>query len=416
MIRPILAALTCWILLSLEAEAHLSPNSVLSLDFESRAVRAEILMPAGELAYAEGRSLALDGALSGQRPFLERYIGEHLRLAAPDGRPWTTRIDDLALREDGGGADIVAMVTLTPPSGAPLRRFTLAWDGVIDRIDNHYVLVFARSDFAGGVLSNAPELIGGLQGSRKTMAVDRGGANTWRGFIASLRLGMAHIAEGHDHLLFLIAIMLPAPLRADGRRWAAFSGWRGMLVKLALVASAFTVGHSLTLIGAALLGWRLPAPPVEVAIALSILVSAIHAWRPLFAGREAFVAASFGLVHGLAFATVIGDFRLEPWSRAQAILGFNLGIELVQLAVLAGLLPLLLLLAPTPRYTPLRVAGAMLAGAAALAWLVERLSGNANAVAGALEAVFARAPLWLLLATLGALALRAWDSRGIRPG
>lgn len=124
------------------------------------------------------------------------------------------------------------------------------------------------------------------------------------------------------------------------------------------------------------------------------------------------MAAGFGLVHGLAFATVIGDFRLEPLSRAQAILGFNLGIDLVQLIVLAALLPLLLLLAPTPRYQPVRVAGAVLAGGAALAWLAERVSGQSNAVAGALDVTFAQAPWLLAGATTAALLLRALDSKG----
>src|SRR5438045_3779903 len=120
-----------------------------------------------------------------------------------------------------------------------------------------------------------------------------------------------------------------------GWRCARRPARRCTLGRLAGVVSAFTLGHSVTLIGGAFFGWRLPAQPVEVAIAVSILVSAVHAARPLFAGREPWVAAGFGLVHGLAFATVIGNFGLDPLEKAQSILGFNLGIELVQLAVVA---------------------------------------------------------------------------------
>jgi HupE/UreJ protein len=70
-----------------------------------------------------------------------------------------------------------------------------------------------------------------------------------------------------------------------------------------------------------------------------IFVSAIHALRPCFAGREPVIAAAFGLLHGLAFATVLAEFGLGPWRMALCILGFNLGIELMQLAIVAVTVP-----------------------------------------------------------------------------
>jgi hypothetical protein len=104
---------------------------------------------------------------------------------------------------------------------------------------------------------------------------------------------------------------------------------------------------------------------------------------------------------------VIGNFRLEPLAKAQSILGFNLGIEVVQLAVVLAILPALLLLAPTRAYTPVRLFGAAFAGFAALAWIEERVSGAPNGVGDALDALLSHAPWILLVATLGALAARA---------
>ena len=112
-------------------------------------------------------------------------------------------------------------------------------------------------------------------------------------------------------------------------------------------------------------------------------------------------------MHGLAFATVIGNFRLEPLAKAQSILGFNLGIEVVQLAVVLAILPALLLLAPTRAYTPVRLGGAAFAGFASLAWIQERVTGNPNGIGDALDALLSHAPWLLLIATLGALAARA---------
>jgi hypothetical protein len=224
---------------------------------------------------------------------------------------------------------------------------------------------------------------------------------------------MRHIAEGHDHLLFLLTLLLPAPLLAQAGRWIGYGGLRHTIRRLLAVVSAFTVGHSLTLLGGAFLGWQLRTQPVEVMIAVSILVSSVHAWRPLFAGREPWVAGGFGLIHGLAFATLIGHFGLEPLQKAQSILGFNVGIELVQLAVVATVMPALILLARTRTYPTLRVAGAIFTGAAAIAWIVERVGGETNFVGRLIDDGLAYSPWLVALLTLGALAA-TWAER--RPG
>lgn len=120
---------------------------------------------------------------------------------------------------------------------------------------------------------------------------------------------------------------------------------------------------------------RVPSRPVEALIALSILVSAIHALRPFFPGREAWIAAFFGLIHGLAFASTLDRLGLSRWDRIGGILAFNLGIEAMQLMVVALILPSLLLLSRTRAYTWLRVSGAISASVASSAWIAERVFG-----------------------------------------
>ena len=400
--------------LATPAAAHLMPNSVVSLDFASSTVSAEILIPLNELQLATG--IKVDPARP-QEALLRDYLARHVHAYAPDARPFAMTIDRIQVIADPAQADLKADLTLTPPSGASPRAFDLRYDAVIDRLPNHFVLIFARSDFKTGTLSSEPEMIGGLQAPTATMRVDRGPGSAWRGFAAAMRLGMHHIAEGHDHLLFLIALILPAPLLAAGRRWGGYAGLRHTARRLLAVVTAFTIGHSITLIGGAFFGWQLPARPVEVGIAVSILVSAIHAWRPLFAGREALIAGSFGLVHGLAFATIIANFGLEPLAKAQSILGFNLGIELVQLAVVACVMPALLLLARTPAYAPFRTIGAGLTAVAATAWIVERVSGVPNVVAESIDIALGYAPWGVAALTLAAGAW-AGARRGsiFRPG
>ncbi|HEX7977191.1 MAG TPA: HupE/UreJ family protein [Gemmatimonadaceae bacterium] len=235
------------------------------------------------------------------------------------------------------------------------------------------------------------------------------------GYFGMVRLGMHHIAEGTDHLLFLLVLLLPAPLAAVAGRWGRYAGARQGAARLLRIVTSFTIGHSLTLAAAASGVVRAPSGIVEVLIALSILVSAVHAMRPIFPGREALVAAGFGLVHGCAFATTIAGYGIDPWHTVLTVLGFNVGIELMQVAILVATVPWLLSLARTTAYAPLRVCGAGAGAVAALGWIGERAFGMANPIGPLVDAAASHGPL--LIAALAATALLAeWRVRFVPRG
>ena len=229
------------------------------------------------------------------------------------------------------------------------------------------------------------------------------------GFPSMFRLGMRHIAEGNDHLLFLLALLLPAPLIAFGSHWAGFAGARHSLLQILKVVTAFTVGHSITLALAALSLVRVPPRPIEVLIAVSILVSASHALRPLFPGREAGIAAFFGLIHGLAFAATLGELGLGRWERVASIFGFNLGIETMQLIVVAATMPSLVLLSRTRAYSVVRIGGALFAGLGSVGWIAERLLGVGNSVDFVVDSV-AHHAVWIA-GVLSLISLICWSLR-----
>jgi len=192
------------------------------------------------------------------------------------------------------------------------------------------------------------------------------------GLPSLFHLGMHHIAEGTDHLLFLLVLLLPAPLVVVASRWTGVTGVRSSLLHILRIVTAFTIGHSVTL-GLAAFGFvHLPSRPVEVLIAVSILVSAVHALRPIFPGKEAAIAAFFGLFHGLAFASTLSELGLARWERVAGILAFNLGIETMQIAVVVAILPSLLLMSRTRVYPFLRTFGSFSAGAVSVMWIAER--------------------------------------------
>ena len=153
-----------------------------------------------------------------------------------------------------------------------------------------------------------------------------------RGAASFVVLGVEHILTGWDHLLFLLALVLPG------------GGW----LSLAKIITAFTLAHSLTLTLAALDIVALPDRFVEAVIALSIAAVAGENLfpRPILS-RRWLVSFCFGLVHGFGFSSVLREIGLPTRGLVLALLGFNVGVELGQALVLAVTLPLLALLRNT---------------------------------------------------------------------
>ncbi len=397
-----LAFLLALALFTPPASAHLTPNSELVLDFHPDAVLVDVIIPEGDYAAASHAPPGRDAARAA------RWLAGQVAARSPDGRAWRIAVEQAEFAQIAGPPDLHATLRLTPPPGDDTNRIDLTWSAVVAQNPDHFALIVLGDDQARGILKADRRLIGAVRGDRQTIRIDRGAPSALAGFRAAFRLGNRHIAQGTDHLLFLLCLLLPAPLlairRADGRRvWGPARPVRQALGKLTGTITAFTIGHSLTLLAAAIGGWHLPVAPVEVMIALSILVAAIHALRPIFPGREAWVAAGFGLIHGLAFATLIGDAGISGAGRMLAILGFNLGIEAVQIIV-AGLAMIpLLLLARHPVYRWVRIGGACFAATAAVLWIIER-AGIAPNPLGALIGAAAGHALWLWGALI-ALAL-----------
>lgn len=181
--------------------------------------------------------------------------------------------------------------------------------------------------------------------------------------VGYLRLGVEHLLTGWDHLAFVLALLLLVP----GRR------------QLVGTITAFTLGHSLTLSVAALGFVDLPPAPIEMLIALSILVVAIELSneRPSVLSRRPWLAASsFGLLHGLGFAGALAEVGLPAGEIPLALFSFNVGIELGQLVFVAGLLTLGALFTPLrPRLPAWSTAVPVYAiGVLAACWTFERLA------------------------------------------
>ncbi|MBL1074089.1 HupE/UreJ family protein [Nocardia sp. 2] len=378
--------------------AHPMPGTTVLLDVGEGVIDAELLIPAGNLAEASGIAVDVRTELSAEdSEGLVRYVGEHLRVASAEGVPWEVEIRDVrvdfAESAVGGYKEVVVLAGLTPPAGGDMRRLVLGYDVVMREVVTHVAVVSVRQDWGAGQVEgdDSARQVGVVRVDGETMtvpplAVDLDEASVWRGFAGMVVLGGHHILEGTDHLLFLFTLLLPAVLIARNGRWYADSRWRRAVRHILAVTVAFTVGHSVALVVSALTRIEIPASPVETLIALTILVGGAHAIRPLFPGREALVAGVFGLIHGMAFSFTLAELKLSTGQLALSVLGFNLGIEIVQLLLVALALPPLLVLATTRAQPVLRVGGSAVVIVAALGWALDRL-GFANPIARAADQI-----------------------------
>jgi hypothetical protein len=195
-------------------------------------------------------------------------------------------------------------------------------------------------------------------------------------FRAFLDEGIWHIWKGYDHILFLLTLLLPAVVLFRNGRWQARESLRDTLLDVLKVVSAFTLAHSLTLSLAVNGLVHLPSRIVESGIALTVLLGAVNNLFPVVLERRWVVAFAFGLIHGLGFASVLTDLGLEGWNLVLALVGFNLGVELGQLALVLVFIPSAFALRETRFYrVAFMPAGAVLIGLLATYWLAVRAMG-----------------------------------------
>lgn len=188
------------------------------------------------------------------------------------------------------------------------------------------------------------------------------------------REGVWHIWTGFDHILFLLALLLPSVLWRKDATWQPVNEFRKALIAVLKIVTAFTVAHSLTLSLAALGVIRLPSRLTESTIAASVVLAALNNIYPLVTRREWMVAFGFGLIHGFGFASGLSDMGIARGNLAVTVLGFNLGVEAGQLAIVSVFFPVAYALRKTWMYPRIILrAGSCVIALIAAVWLVERV-------------------------------------------
>jgi hypothetical protein len=272
------------------------------------------------------------------------------------------RVDDLALAVRAEQNFLSLAMTADCPSGG---RLTVRGPLFMTGDASQRVLLSAHrgNETLNGVLSAAAP-----QWSEP--AVD----SAWRSFARFIGEGVWHVIIGYDHVAFVLLLLLPSVMRPVAGRWQGAAGLGPVTRDIVTIVTAFTIAHSTTLALAVTETVVLPSKPIEIAIAASIAVAALLNLLPRLSGWRLPLAFGFGLVHGFGFANALSELDAPGATLLPLLAGFNIGVELAQLGIVALVLPLIYLARRTQWYSsgvlPL---GSCVLGAAGVVWLVQRL-------------------------------------------
>lgn len=339
------------------AHAHNTQLSSAKLQLSGTQVIADFDMNGRDLEVALARRLlAPDGAVSpaalqDAAVATTAYLGQHVVLGT---RADACELRVLVIEPAAEHVRVHAQFPCPRFSGALVYRATLFTE--VDPRARHMVTVTGDVKRFGLLSASAPAL-----------EIVRLSESPWRVCGRYVLAGIEHIAIGFDHIAFLLAVVVRV------RRF----------VPLLKVITAFTIAHSITLSLAVLGLVTLPPAWIEVGIAASIVYLAAENLLVRIDRRRWPLTFAFGLVHGFGFAGVLREYGMPPEAIAPALAGFNIGVEIGQVCIVAaGLLVLIgidrveqrrgVATIPDPRVTR---AVSVVIGALGLWWLFERLWG-----------------------------------------
>jgi hypothetical protein len=347
------------------ALAHMGSTKYVDARVVESGVELVVHVQAVDVGVALGLGMhPSDAALAQHERVLQGWVARGLGVESDAGACTPEVGEPRSVVRDGKPFVAVPIAHACP---AAATSYTLSDDTVFAEDPDHrtFVTVTTRESEASYVLRAGEQSLA-LAAASSPVATA----------LAYLREGAIHLVTGFDHLLFVLSLVLVASLglRRDGLR--------PTLRDVAWIVTAFTIGHSLSLCAAALGFVALPSAWVEAGIAASIvLVAAVNVVRPRAPDassrrRRAVIAGAFGLLHGFGFSSVLAEVGLSAQHRLLALMGFNLGIELAQLAFVLAVLAMLMLLSRHAAYRRVVVQGGSLAIAVmGCVWTIERTLG-----------------------------------------
>jgi len=360
--------LALFFVLPLTAQAHKPSDSYLNIKIDGSQITGQWDLALRDLDFVIGIDENGDGdvtwgELKSQQPEIEKYLLDKLTIKV-NGRASLWQVTEHLV--DTHLDDTYAVLRFTVQNSDKPRFLQIDYRTFFDFDAQHRGLL--RLEYEG----QTQMAIFSIQEQSHLFEVSK--PNRLSECLAFVWEGIWHIWIGFDHILFLIALLLPAVLKREDGRWHVVESFGSAFVNVIKIVTAFTVAHSLTLGLAAFEIIELPARWVESVIAASVVLAALHNFYPVLKAKSWMVAFVFGLIHGFGFANVLGELGLGQGTLLVALVGFNVGVELGQLAIVSGFLPLAYAFRSSWLYrgVALRLGSALIVLIAAV-WMFERM-------------------------------------------
>lgn len=265
------------------------------------------------------------------------------------------------------------------------KSLDVRYDLFFEADDKHNGFLIQEYNWEAGILDNEAifSLVFSPNKKRQTLSLTDG--SIWTGFWMMIKQGVWHIWIGLDHILFLLALILPSVVRrknpdvtpnslqSAAKSWKPVDKFKPAFWYILKIITFFTIAHSITLALAALNIFDLPSRLVESIIALSIALAAFHNIFPIIKTREWIIAFAFGLFHGFGFASVLGEKGLSGEYMILSLFGFNIGVELGQVLIICMIFPVLFLIRRTKLYPQLLTYGSIVLILISFYWAIERI-------------------------------------------
>ena len=367
------------------ADAHSGTQSYVFLEIFDTEIVGRVEYPIKDLNSVLGLDIPIGtdetlDALVANSTAIETYTREHFSMGPADGATtWSYEIGEIEVLDLDSNSYAVVEFEVEERFDPPPRTFTVTYDGIIENDGDRSALLVIATDWDSGTFDNEANELVRFSAGDTTQVVDLEDGSWFTGMTAVIELGAEHIRIGSDHILFIFALVLPSVLvfrrwhDDDGARWHPSARFGSSLWRVLKIVTMFTIAHSITLALGGLGVVELPSRFVEAVIALSIAAAALHNLHPVFTDKEWVLAFGFGLFHGFGFAGLLSDLGLDRSNRIPSLLGFNIGVELGQAAIILMVFPILFILRRTNLYVPILNVSSIALAVIATAWAAERI-------------------------------------------
>src|SRR5215203_349223 len=368
------------------ALAHFPDQSYIYLQIQEDSVTGFFEISTKDLNRVFGSDLKAGFTKEDLSPHLaeiQQYVLQNASFSSKEGGDYQIRfVEPDVLRAEAFGDFVRLKFELEGVKNVP-DRIDVKYEAFTKDIPGHSALLVIEENKKVGLANN--ESMHSLEFSpgKTRQSLSTTESFLLPAFLAMVKSGIWHIWIGFDHILFLLALLLPSvlsfrakdyalPLEFDNKVWKPVERFKPALKNVVLIVTCFTVAHSITLFLAAFEIISLPSRLIESIIAFSIALAAIHNIYPLIAGKEWLIAFVFGLFHGFGFAGILAEKGLGGDYLVISVFGFNLGVEIGQMAIIVLVFPILYLLRKTFLYPKIRVFGSIFLIFVALYWFIER--------------------------------------------